>query len=345
MKRNLGAILAFAALVVVGCGNGNTAASGESTGGSAASGGGAKKTYTITMIAKSTTNPVFLSAKTGADAAAKELGEANNAEIKIDWQTPEKEDGAVQAQRIQQAVTQHSDAILISCSDASKVNGAINDAVAAGIPVMTFDSDAPESKRFAFYGVDDAETGALVMKELAQQLGGKGSIAILAGNQNAPNLQKRVQGVKDEAAKTPGIKVIDVVNHPETPEDASQAVMNEMNSRPEISGWAMVGGWPLFAKSLLSDLDPMKVKVVAVDALPAELAYVDTGIAPVLLAQPTYKWGYESVKIIMDKLNKKEVPVINKMELVRVTKETLPAWAKQLKDWGFEDIDAKFLPK
>ncbi len=335
-------LVAVAGMAIAGCGSsGSTGSTASSE--AANPTGGAKKTFTITMIAKSTSNPVFLSALSGAQAAAKDLGPSNNLDIKIDWQTPEKEDGTVQAQRIQQAITQHSDAILISCSDASKVNGAIDDAVAAGIPVMTFDSDAPDSKRFAFYGVDDAETGTLVMKELAEQLGGKGNVAILAGNQNAPNLQKRVQAVKEEAAKS-GIKIVDVVNHPETPEDASQAVMQEMSAHPEINGWAMVGGWPLFAKSLLTDLNPAKVKVVAVDALPVELVYVEKGIAPVLLAQPTYKWGYESVKIIIDHVaNKKDVPQINKMPLVRVSKDNLSEWARQLKDWGFTDVDPKFL--
>ena len=83
------------------------------------------------------------------------------------------------------------------------MTGAINDAVARGVPVMTFDSDAPDSKRFAFYGVDDVKTGQAVMDELAKQMGEKGSVAILAGNQNAPNLRKRVEGVKEAAKKYP----------------------------------------------------------------------------------------------------------------------------------------------
>lgn len=349
MKR-VSLLLALAALFVAGCGNNNSGGdtgSTTTTGGttSANNTGGEKKDFTITLIAKSTTNPVFLSAKVGAERAAEELGPQNNLNIKIDWQTPEKEDGQVQAQNIQQAVTRHVDAILISCSDAAKVTGAINDAVDAGIPVMTFDSDAPASKRFAFYGVDDMETGKRVMDDLAKQTGGKCNVAILAGNQNAPNLQKRVEGVKEAAKAYPGVKIIEVVNHVETPQDASAAVINAMNARPEINAWAMVGGWPLFAKSLLTDLPSRgNVKVVAVDALPIELEYVDKGIAPELLAQPTFKWGYESVKIILDKVHsKKEVPAINKMELVPVTKESLGEWARQLKEWGFNDVDQKFL--
>ena len=129
------------------------------------------------------------------------------------------------------------------------------------------------------------------------------------------------------------------------PQDAAAEVVRAMNAHPEIDGWAMIGGWPLFTKTLLTDLKPDKVKVVAVDALPAELPYIETGIAPVLLAQPVYNWGYVSVGIIMDKLIDKKDPAnaFNKMDLIRVDKESLGKWAKQLKDWGFTDVDPKYL--
>jgi ribose transport system substrate-binding protein len=304
----------------------------------------AKKTIKIALIAKSSTNPVFLSSRTGAEAAAKELSAKYGIEIVIDWRTPPTEDGQVQAQRIAQAVNEGDDAILISCSDAAKVTGAINDAVARGVPVMTFDSDAPQSKRFAFYGVDDVSTGEKVMSELAKQLGDKGKVAILAGNQNAPNLRQRANGVEKEAAKHPGITIVGTFYHIETPQDAAAEVLRVMNAYPDINGWAMIGGWPLFTKTLLTDLDPNKVKVVAVDALPAELPYVEKGIAPVLLAQPTYMWGSVSVEKIIDKIYlKKDVPVINRMELIPVTKDSLGKWARQLKAWGFTDVPEEYL--
>jgi ribose transport system substrate-binding protein len=303
-----------------------------------------KKGLKIALIAKSSTNPVFLSARVGAEAAAKELSKQHGIPIDVAWLTPPQEDGQVQAQRIAQAVNEGADAVVISCSDAGKLTGAIDDAVARGIPVMTFDSDAPQSKRFAFYGVDDVKTGAAVMAELAQQMGGKGKVAILAGNQNAPNLQKRVDGVKQEAAKHPGIQIVGVFNHIETPQDAAAEVIRVGNAYPEIQGWAMVGGWPLFTQTLLKELDPKKVKIVAVDALPVELPYVEKGLAPVLLAQPTYLWGHVSVNTVVDKIHlHKNVPAIIPMELVRVSKDNLGQWARQLKDWGFTDVPDKYL--
>jgi ribose transport system substrate-binding protein len=323
--------------LMAACGGGDQAAPG---GANASANRGLK----IGMIAKSSTNPVFLSARTGAEAAAKELSQKHGIPIEIVWLTPPAEDGQVQAQRIAQAVNEGASAVLISCSDAGKVNGAINDAVGRGVPVMTFDSDAPQSNRFAFYGVDDIKTGEAVMRELAPLMNGKGKVAILAGNQNAPNLRNRVAGVKHEAAKYPGISIVDTFYHIETPQDAAAEVIRVQNAYPEVSGWAMIGGWPLFTQTLLSDLDPKKVKIVSVDALPAELAYVEKGLAPVLLAQPTYMWGYVSVQKIVEKVHlKQDVPQIIPMELVKVTKDNLGTWARQLKTWGFTDVPEAYL--
>ena len=302
------------------------------------------KTFTIAMIAKSSTNPVFLAGRKGAEVAAESLSKVHGVTVKIDWLTPPNEDGTVQAQKISQAVNGGANAILFSASDPGKVLGAINEAVDRGVHVMTFDSDVPDSKRFSFYGGDDVAMGKQVMDELATQMGGKGKVAIIAGNQNAPNLQKRVQGAREAAKAYPGIKIVDAFYHAETPQDAAAAVMQVMNANPDVSGLAMIGGWALFTRTLLTDLDPKKVKIVAVDALPAELAYVEKGLAPVLFAQPVYMWGYVSVNTIFDKVYlKKDVPAHVQMDLTRVSKDNLGAWARQLVTWGFTDVDSAYL--
>lgn len=335
--------VAAAALAITACSKGDSAKSDTNAAKQAGAATGKNK-INIAVIAKSSTNPVFLAARTGAENAAKELSEKDGIQVTVSWLTPPQEDGQVQAQRIQQAVNDGADAILISCSDAAKVTGAINDAVDRGVAVMTFDSDAPQSKRFAYYGVDDIKTGQQTMAELATLMGGKGKVAILAGNQNAPNLQHRVQGAKDEAAKHPGMQVIGVFNNIETPQDAAAEVVRVNNAYPDIQGWAFIGGWPLFTTALLKDLNPNKIKVASVDALPEQLAYVDQGVVPVLLAQSVYLWGDVGVRTIVDKLHfNKDVPQVIPMELVKVTKANLNDWGKQLKAWGFTNVDQKYL--
>ncbi|MBV5324262.1 MAG: hypothetical protein J0626_02775, partial [Rhodospirillaceae bacterium] len=83
---------------------------------------------------------------------------------------------------------------------------------------------------------------------------------------------------------------------------------------------------------------------VALTELQQQLAYIESGLAPVLFAQPTYSWGYVSVKTIFDHVYlKKPAPPMVQMELVRVSKDNLGTWARQLRDWGFSDVDPKYI--
>src|SRR6185295_20296062 len=100
------------------------------------------------------------------------------------------------------------DGIAISVLDAQFLSSTIDKAVAAGIPVVTWDSDAPGSKRIAFYGVDDFKSGQVMGEETAKLLNGKGTVAVLT-SLGANNLLRRLDGVKDSFKKYPGISIVD----------------------------------------------------------------------------------------------------------------------------------------
>src|SRR5256885_15066950 len=133
-----------------------------------------KKSYTIGLVAKSQGNPVFQAARVGAMDAARDLGRKYGLEIKIDWRTPNEEDAQKQAEAIEQLVLAGADGVAVSCSDANKLSDAINSAVKNGVPVATFDSDAPNSKRFVTYAIDDVKCGGQRVGQHAKILGGQG---------------------------------------------------------------------------------------------------------------------------------------------------------------------------
>jgi ribose transport system substrate-binding protein len=300
----------------------------------AATGFAAEKTLVLGFVAKSNNNPVFQAAKTGAEDEAAKLSKEKGVNIKIDWRTPNEEDPQKQADAVEQLVNAGASGIAASASDANKLTDAVNKAVDNGVPVVMFDSDAPKSKRLAVFGTDDIDCGHKVMSELAKEMNSKGVVAILAGNQNAPNLQKRVQGVKEIAKNYPDIKILDAFYHKETPQDAAAKVEQVMQAHPEITGWAMVGGWPLFTDNAIK-WQPGTVKVVAVDALPAELGYVKSGHVQVLLAQQVYEWGSKSVDMLYDKVveNKNPPATFVKGDLIPVTKDNVEEFGKNWEKW------------
>ncbi len=303
------------------------------------------KSIVITMIAKSSANPVFESAKIGAIKTAESLSEKySKLDITINWQTPDNESASEQAEIIRNAVQNGTSAIVVSCSDIDTLTQAINYAVENGIAVMTFDSDAPNSKRFAFYGPDDLEMGKKIINELAGLIDGKGKIAILGGNKMANNLQERVKGIMTAASDYPDIEIVGTYYHPETEADAI-AVMNEvMKLYPDLKGWAMVGSWAFFGEKLNDVIEPGKIKIVAVDALPVQLKYIEKNYVQVLLGQPTFTWGEISVKTVIDKIYfNKKVEEIIRLKIIPVTIENLGGWSRQLKAWGYKDIPEKYL--
>src|SRR5262245_34405133 len=121
-------------------------------GGLVAAAGAQPKALKIALIAKSEANFVFLAARRGAEDKAAALSRQHAVRIDVSWLTPAREDVAQQAERIRQAVREHCNAILLSASNGPALASAVDAAVDQGVEVMTFDSDVPGSKRFAFYG-------------------------------------------------------------------------------------------------------------------------------------------------------------------------------------------------
>lgn len=297
-----------------------------------------KKTLTFGLIAKSQSNPVFIAARQGAVDEAAKLSKSMGVEIKIDWRTPVSEDAQKQADYIEQLIASGADGIAVSATDAKTLEKAINSAVEKGIPVVTFDSDVPASKRFAYFGTNDKQAGVMVAEELGKALGGKGVVAVLAGNQTAPNLQARVAGVKEGLKKFDGIKLLDVYYHKETPQDAVAKMEEIQRTNPQVTGWALVGGWPLNTKNALDNIAG-KAKVVSVDALRPMLAYVENGQVETLLAQQVYEWGTMSVQLLAEKVVNNKAPkdpIVN-ADLIKITKSNAGEYGKNWAKWLGED--------
>ena len=333
-RRLLSAAVCVGAMSIFGCGDsGSKPAAG---GGGAAGGGTVPKEIMIGVVAKRVSNPVFQAAHVGANDAAEELGGKYHTKIVINIQTPPDEDAAKQAEAIDNLVRLGAKGIAVSCTSAQTVTPAINRAVDAGVVVMCFDSDAPASKRFCYYGTDDVVCGTETMKILAQEMGDKGTVAILGGKEGAPNLTNRIKGAEDELKKHPNMKELSSgpVHHEETPAKAAEMVQQIQRSNPDITGWCMIGGWPLFTRNALP-WAPGSIKVVSVDALPDQISYLQSGHVQVLLAQDCYGWGHKSVEILLEKIIDKKDPASVKIidPLTKVTKENAAEFSKKWEKW------------
>ena len=301
---------------------------------------GKLKQVVIGLIGKSQSNPVFIAANSGARVAAKEMGAKYGVDVIINWQTPQTENPHQQAQTVEKLARSGAAGIAIACSDANILTPAINEAVNLGAQVVCFDADAPKSNRFAYYGSDNEEFGRMLMRELAHEMKESGVVAIIGGNKNALNLQRRIQAAIDELKKYPSMRLLQngVFYHDEVPEKAAEVVNHAQKTYPQIGGWVFIGGWPIMEKNLIK-WEPGKVKIVSCDALPAELEYVKSGQVQVLIAQGCFNWGYKSVELLLNKILMNQNP---KQEFIndpptRVTKDNLDEWSLNWKKWLLKD--------
>jgi len=296
--------------------------------------GAAPQHYTFGMVGKSQGNQFFEAAHAGANDAARDLGRKLGVTITIDWRTPNEEDAQKQAGMVEQLILNGADGIILSCSDANKLTDAIDRAVGQGIPVVTFSGDAPASRRLVSLGIDDFRCGEQTLEALARLLGGKGVVAAIDGNPNAANLQQRAAGFRSAARRYPGIKLLDVYYHKETPADAVAKIEQVMQANPDITGWGFLGGWPLFTDHALK-WSPGTIKCVSVDALPPELDYVRSGHVQLLLSQDVYGYGYRAVERLVEKLREKKNPSnpIEDSPLIEVSRANVDAFAQNWEKW------------
>ncbi|WP_433984158.1 substrate-binding domain-containing protein [Tunturiibacter empetritectus] len=99
--------------------------------------------------------------------------------------------------------------ILVSVASAELMGPEITAALAAGIPVITMDSDAPTSGRLYFIGTNNLQAGRLGGQRVAAKLNGKGNVAFFS-IPGQPNIDERLKGYKDALSHYPGIKIADV---------------------------------------------------------------------------------------------------------------------------------------
>jgi len=279
MKR----IIVIAALSLAACGGGTT--------GTTSTGAGAKLRFAV--MPKTLDLPVFNYAKIGAEREAAKRGN-----IEIIWRAPESADQIRQKEILESFITQKVDGIAISCLNGDFLTDTINRAVDAGIPVVTWDADAPKSKRMAFYGVDDKAAGRIMGEEAVKLLGDKGTVAIIT-SVGAVNLQQRLEGVREVLTQHPNIKIVETYDIKEDAVRSAEIIASGTNRYPDLGAWISVGGWPVFTRNALSSVPPT-TKVISFDTIPPAPDLLKAGKVQVLLGQKYFGWGSESVRLLAD---------------------------------------------
>jgi len=294
-------LVSAAAILLAGCDRNASRASSEP------SGPAQKKLAFVT----NGVDPFWNIAAAGVRAAAKDLG--------VECQVLMPPKGVVDQKRmIEGLIARGIDGIAISPIDAKNQIDLINEA-AARCPVITHDSDAPDSKRVCFVGMDNYKAGRAAGKLVKGALPAGGKVMIFVGRLEQLNAQQRRQGVIDELidrpVPAPGAMKVDPPGAPlvgakytilDTRTDnfdyarAKANAQDAMASTPDLA--CMVG---LFAYNAPQCLEAVKaagrldrVKIVSFDEQDAVLQGIIDGQVFGTISQQPFSYGYESVRIL-----------------------------------------------
>src|SRR5208283_3119880 len=161
----------------------------------------------------------------------------------------------------------------------------IDKAIAAGIPVVTMDSDAPASKRLFFIGTNNYQAGFSGGQRLAQELRGKGNVVAFT-MPDQPNLQDRLRGYKDALARTPDIKitrVVDIQGDPRIAFDTATQIVGK--ERDKVDGFVCLEAQS--GKEVAGVLNSYHVTgkvVIAMDTDQETLAWIQKGVIAATIA-------------------------------------------------------------
>jgi ribose transport system substrate-binding protein len=224
---------------------------------------------------------------------------AEGMKVKSDFVGPQTYDPKAERDALDQAVQKKATGILLGVTDPALLKDSIDKAVAAGIPVITMDSDAPDSKRMFFIGTNSYQAGFIGGKRLAQELKGKGNVVIFTMPAQ-PNLQDRQRGYKDALDASPNIKitrVVDIQGDPRITFDTTTEIIGKEKDKVD----AFVCLEAQSAKEVAGLLDRYHVTgkvVMAMDTDPETLDWIQKGGIAATIAQKPYTMAYVGMQML-----------------------------------------------
>jgi ribose transport system substrate-binding protein len=214
---------------------------------------------------------------------------------------PQNYDLKAEQQALRDTIREKPAGILIHVAASALLLYDINQAVEAGIPVITIDADAPASKRLFFIGTNNHQAGVLGGERLAQELKGKGNVVFFTmPEQN--NLADRLRGYREALMRYPQIRVVRVVDIAGNPHVAFDTV-TDMLTRQSDQVDAFVCLEALAGREVATVLNDRHVQdkvVIAMDTDPDTLDWIRQGVIAATIAQKPYTMTTVGLRMLDD---------------------------------------------
>ncbi len=259
----------------------------------------------IAVVPKGLADIFWQAVLAGATTAAKEI------DVEISWNGP-----ATQTMKEQQisivgdCIVKQVDGIVLAPQDEDALVGVVEDAYAADIPVVIFDSGINTDNYVSFAATDNYQGGVLAADEMARLLDGKGTCIIVKNAPGGNSTLERERGFEETLAKKyPGLKVLDAQFGYSTREKSRAAAEDMLIKHPNVDaifgscGPSTEGG----LLALGSEQAGSKIFIGFDSSETLKQALREKKIHALVLQDP-FRMGYEGVKACVAHINGEKVP-------------------------------------
>jgi ribose transport system substrate-binding protein len=317
------AAAAAVTMVVAGCSSSSSSSSSGSSTGTSSTGtsGTSASGKNLELVVGTKSDDFYVTMECGAKAAAKTLG------VNLTVTGPADFSASEQAPILNAVAVSKPDALIVAPTDSSALNPELSRISGEGVKLVFVDTTTSDpSIAVSHVTSNNVAGGALAADNLAQEIGGKGTVAVIDVNPGISTTDARIQGFDQEMkAKYPGITVLSTQYDNDSSATAASQVASDIAAHPNLSG--------VFATNVLSAEGAAtgvqhagqsgKVKVATFDADPQQMQALQNNVIQLAVAQSPYLEGQDGVEQAVNALEGKPVTANIGTPLVAITRQDM----------------------
>jgi len=254
--------------------------------------------YHFAMICENMEDPFWLSVKKGVEKAAREF----NVAVEFNW--PNGVNADEEYKCLDMAIVSKVDGIVTYVWDETETGQLIDKAVGKEIPIVTISTDAKNSKRAAFVGVNTYSAGTEMGRMLEAATGGQGNAVILVSNEETggavvQNLM--LSGITDALKTSPLLKLQTVEYNYSNFLSLEDTIQNVLMNQPGLDAIICTNekDTTLVAQRLI-DLNRVNYSIIGYGDTPEILRYIDNGVVFGTVSANHEQMGYDAIKALVD---------------------------------------------
>jgi ribose transport system substrate-binding protein len=248
--------------------------------------------------------PYWQTASAGIIRAARGLG------VAAEMVGPDTYDAQAEVEAFRDAASKKPAGILVSAADPKLMKDPIDAAIGQGIPVVTIDSDVPDSKRLTFIGTNNYQAGLMGGRVLAEKLQGKGEVVVFT-MPGQINLDERLQGYKNILSDHPQMKIIRVVDVKGSPTIAFDTTQEILKGKTTPDGFVCLVSTACQEVADVLDREKVDGKVlVGMDSDTNTLNWIQKGKIAATIAQKPYTMAHFGA-LVLDMVHHYKLPSLD----------------------------------